>query len=294
MGSRLWTFAALALVLVVALPGCGDSDDESSADTADAKVKAPESLVAPGKLTIAADFQGPPFDYLEGSDKKGFDVEFDKAAAELMGLEPNYVDTRFAALVSGLEAGRFDAVISVLYITKERVESIDMVPYAQTGSGFLVKDDGDFQPKTPEDLCGHTVAALAGGFEEQVSTEGQLAKACKEAGEPIEVKSFPTDVEATRDLSAGRSDAFFTNHSIVLYRAEQFPELNLSVSNSKPLFPVPAGIGVRKDRLDVRKALEQAVAHMRKTGELQRLLEKYGLEEPDPELVRRALAGNLY
>ncbi len=288
----------VAAVAAGGLAACGSSGDggssaTTSATAAEATVPAPAGLVAPGKLTIAADFQGPPFDYLDGEEKVGFDVEFDEAAAALMGLEPELVDTRFASLVTGLEAGRYDAVVSVLYVTRERAESIGLVPYAQTGSGFLVKAEGDYQPTLPEDLCGRTVAVLAGGFEEQLVT-GRVGDDCRSKGDPLEVKSFPTDTEATRDVADERSDVFFSNQSNLLYRAEQVPELALAVSSTRPLFPIPAAIGVRKDRPEIRRAFEQVVAELTASGELEELLARYGLELPDPRLVRAALAGELY
>lgn len=284
---------AAAAAAVGCMSACGGEEKAGSATAAATEIAAPAGLVSPGRLTIAADFQGPPFDYFDGDRKVGFDVEFDEAAAGLMGLEPNLVDTRFASLVPGLDAGRFDAVVSILYITKERAETIDLVPYAQTGSGFLVKADGDFQPQTSDDLCGHTVAVLAGGFEEQLAT-GSIGARCRAAGAPLAVKSFPTDAVATKDVADGRAEVFFSNQSNLVYRAEQVPQLRLAVSNARLLFPIPAGIGVRKDRAEVRDAFAAAVAKLTDDGTLERLLDRYGLELPDPRLVERALAGNLY
>lgn len=280
---------AIAMIPCAVLAGCS-SAEPTAASNNEVVVQPPAQLTTPGQLTIAADFQGPPFDYIDDDEHVGFDVEFDRAVADLMGLDVEHVDARFAALVPGLDAGRYDAVVSVLYITPERAEKIDLVPYAQTGSGFLVKADGEFQPEQAADLCGHTVAVLAGGVEEQLTT-GEVAQECEAAGNPVTAKSFPSDVEATRDLADGRSDVFFSNHSIVRYRAEQFADLNLATSNPSPLFPIPAGIGVRKDRPDVRRAFEEAVDHLRETGELGELLERYGLELPDPALVDEALTG---
>ncbi|HEY8581978.1 MAG TPA: transporter substrate-binding domain-containing protein, partial [Capillimicrobium sp.] len=144
-----------------------------------------------------------------------------------------------------------------------------------------------------EDLCGQTVAVLAGGFEEQLAT-GSIGADCQEQGSPLDVKSFPTDAEATRDVADERSDVFFSNQSNLLYRAEQVPELELTVSSPEPLFPIPAGIGVRKDRPEVRRAFEQVVEQMTASGELEKLLDEYGLELPDPKLVEKAMSGDLY
>ena len=110
----------------------------------------------------------------------------------------------------------------------------------------------------------------------------------------MNVKSFPTDAEATQDLAAGRSDVFFTNFSIVSYRADEFGDLNLAVSNPKPLFPIPTGIAVRKDKPEIASAMEKVVERLVQTGELANLLKKYGLEMPDPKLVEQARQGSLY
>lgn len=286
---------AVPAVVLASMLGFSACADDSSAEqgSTTSEIEAPSSLVRPGTLTITADFQGPPFDYVEGSTKKGFDVEFDKAAARLLGTDLDLVDTRFSSLIPSLQAGRADAIISVLYITQERLETVDMVPYAQTGSGFLVKKDDDYQPTEPDDLCGRTVAVLAGGFEESMAS-GAVRESCEASGSDLDVKSFPSDVEATGDVAAGRSDAFFTNFANVTYRAEKFEELDLAVSTTEQLFPIPAGIAVRKDRPDVRTAFEEVVATLTENGELEQLLSKYGLELPDPALVTEAQNGTLY
>jgi ABC-type amino acid transport substrate-binding protein len=280
------------LAPALALAACSGSTQSSTADHS-AKVEAPSSLVSSGALTVTADFQGPPFDYVEGTTKKGFDVEFDKAAADLLGVKLKLVDTRFSSLIPSLQAGRADAIISVLYITQERLKTVDMVPYAQTGSGFLVKTNSKYQPKEAEDLCGKSVAVLAGGFEESMAS-GMLKKNCQKNSSTLRVKSFPSDVEATGDVAAGRSDVFFTNFANVTYRARKFTSLHLGVSNSKQLFPIPAGIAVRKDRPEVRKAFQKVVSHLTKSGELGKLVAKYGLELPDAALVNQAREGALY
>lgn len=291
---KLLALTSSVAVSVLILSGCGSSgSDGAGGGSPNAAVKPPTSLTSPGNLTVTADFQGAPFDYIQGSTKKGFDVEFDQAAARLLGLDLELVDTRFSSLIPSLQAGRADAIISVLYITQERLKTVDMIPYAQTGSGFLVKKDGTYQPQTADDLCGQTVAVLAGGFEESMAN-GTLSKDCKVKGSSLRVKSFPSDVEATSDVAAGRSDVFFTNFANVTYRADKFKDLNLAVSNDKQLFPIPAGIAVRKDRPEVKKALEAVVAKMTASGELDKLLRAYGLELPDPALVDKARSGALY
>jgi len=289
---RAFTLSLLLPVTLATVAACG-TEGSAAQTAASAEVTPPDSLISADTLTVTADFQGPPFDYIEGSTKKGFDVEFDEMIARLLGVRLELVDTRFSSLIPSLQASRADAAISMLYITQERLKTVDMVPYAQTGSGFLVKRDGEFQPQVGADLCGHKVAVLAGGFEEGMAT-GAINAECAARGSAVDVKSFPTDVEATQDVAAGRSDVFFTNFSIVSYRADEFANLNLAVSNPELLFPIPTGIAVSKDKPDVSRAMEQAVEKLVASGELEGLLDKYGLQLPDPQLVEDARKGALY
>ncbi|HEX4751995.1 MAG TPA: transporter substrate-binding domain-containing protein [Solirubrobacterales bacterium] len=133
--------SALALAMVLLLAACGGGGSSSGptdvADTTNstaAPVKAPEELVNDGKITFGTDFTFPPYESIDNGEQKGFDVEFAKLLGETLGLETEMIDTRFAVLIPGLEARHFDAILSALYITSERLETVDMVPYFNTGA----------------------------------------------------------------------------------------------------------------------------------------------------------------
>ncbi|MEG9130640.1 transporter substrate-binding domain-containing protein, partial [Acinetobacter baumannii] len=70
------------------------------------------------------------------------------------------IDTRFPNLIPGLQGGRFDITNSSMYITAERLKVIDMVPYLKSGEAILARKGSDYQPKTPEDFCGHKIGSM--------------------------------------------------------------------------------------------------------------------------------------
>lgn len=280
-------------LLALLVASCGDDNDsdatagEDGSSAGEASVEAPGNLVQDGVLTLGTDFTYPPYEYIDGNEQKGFDVELAEEIGEVLGLEINMVDTRFNSLIPGLRANRFDAIQSALYITEDRAKQVDYVPYFTTGNSIVVKADGDYKPKEPEDLCGHTVAILQGSDIEDI-TRNEVAPKCSEE---LVVRSFPTDTEAFQEVASGRADALFTDSAVAAERVRTAPQLGMEVSSEKVLFPVPVGLAVREGDTEMKEALTAALAELESSGVLGELLEKYGLEPVDEKLVDEALAG---
>ena len=66
------TLQALAAGMLIGLVGfvsaCGGGSGTPEA-SARAEVTPPTALISPGTLSLTADFQGPPFDYIDGTTK---------------------------------------------------------------------------------------------------------------------------------------------------------------------------------------------------------------------------------
>lgn len=120
-------------------------------------------LVAPDRLTVGVDLSYPPYNYFDSGRPSGFDVDFDRALAQRMGLRPEFVDTSFEQLIAGLKAQRYDVAISALYITPDRAKEIDFVPYFTTGNSLVVRTDSPLRPAGPAELCGQRVGVIKGG-----------------------------------------------------------------------------------------------------------------------------------
>lgn len=247
--------------------------------------------ITPGVLLIGSDLTYPPYLYLKDGKALGFDPDFMRAVAEHMGLEPQFVDTRFAQLIIGLRSQRFDVVASILYITPKRAEAIDYVPYMQTGDSLIVQADGDFEPKTAKDLCGKSVSNIKGA-----SWIPKLKKVTQEHclpadKQPIEIKVFPTAPGATQALLSGNVDAQFADAAVAKLAVEKSGE-QLKITSDELLFPIAVGLGVNTSNDDMRAALTQAIEEMKTSGEYQKLLDKYNLRPFDAAKVSEVLAGS--
>lgn len=278
-----WRRGAVAVVLIplLALVGCGgeSSDEPAAADSL---------TVTPGTLTIGSDLTYPPYAYFEGDTPSGLDPDLGRALAEQMGLEPEFVDTRFAQLIPGLQANRFDAIMSALYITRERAEVLDYVPYFTTGTSIIVPAGGDFQPKIPSDLCGKRVASIRGSAI-LPDLQGPVSDECRASGDdPLQILEFPTDPEATQALLSGQADVHLTDAAVAKAAVESAGG-ETEISSEELLYPIAVGIGIPKGDEALLEALEGALEELKSSGEYEGLLDEYNVQPPDPALVEEAL-----
>lgn len=251
---------------------------------ATASVSAAPALVNADKLSIGSDLTYPPFAYMKDGKPAGFDVEFMEILAKQMNLDPAFLDTRFANLITGLRAGQFDIVTSALYITPERQKVVDFIPYIYAGSSILVLSGSEFKPTKVEELCGKSVGSIQGA-----SWIPKLLAVSAEHCVPNnlgEIKSleFDTDAAATQALRSGAVDAQFMDNMVGLELIEKFPE-DYKITSSELLYPIMVGIAVNPQNKDLFNAVAEAFTTVSASPEFKALIEKYKLQAVSDEDV---------
>ncbi len=96
--------------------------------------------LTPGKIIVGSDTAYPPFEFVEGGETVGFDVDLVNAIGEKIGLEVEFLSYKFDALITDLQAGTsFDMVASAMTITEERAQSVDFSdPYINSNQSLTV------------------------------------------------------------------------------------------------------------------------------------------------------------
>lgn len=240
-------------------------------------------------VNIGSDMTFPPYEYLENGTPKGVDIEIMQKMAELDGsIEVNWMDTRWVNLIPGLKSKKFDVLYSSMYITKERLEQIDMIPYLKTDISLLVLKGSEYQPKGPMDLCGRTVGAMKGtSFVTQVETIS--AERCVAQGQkPITIRQFETSPQTTQALLAHAVEVQYDDAAVMSAAVKSLPK-RVEISSTESFFPVISGIGVRKGDKETYDLINNGLEKMKKSGDLQRILNEYGIKEPTAEDLQKIL-----
>lgn len=230
-------------------------------------------------LRIGSDLTYPPFAYYTNNKPSGFDVELVQLLANSSKQTPEFVDTRFANLIPGLNSKKFEVIASALYITPERHKQVNFIPYAQVGGSLITRNNENFSPQQPQDLCGKTVASIKGALWTPKLDEVSKTYCLSNKKPAIMVREFETSPEALQSLLAKSSDVQFEDAAVAKSLVDKVKN-KVSITSKEILYPETIGLAIRKDDQKTYDTLNKALQDIKAKGEYQKLLDKFGLKEP--------------
>ena len=143
---------SLAMALSLTVGFTSMADEQSALDR----------ILERGTLIVATDAAWPPFEYMEGEDVVGADIEIASDIAESLGVELEVVNVAFDSLSMYLENGEADLAIAAITVTEERQETMEFSePYCDSCQYIVVKED-DETVKSIDDLAGYTIGVHLG------------------------------------------------------------------------------------------------------------------------------------
>jgi polar amino acid transport system substrate-binding protein len=233
----------------------------------------------PGKITAGSDLTFFPYEYMDNNKPAGFDVEFLDGLAKVMGRTAENIDTRFPNLVPGLQGGRFDITNSSMYITADRLKVIDMIPYLKSGEAILALKGSDYQPKTPEQFCGHKIGSMGATSWLQQLHKLSDEYCLKNGLPPISLSEYATDPQTTQALLSRAVEAQITDAAVARGVVGKLGN-RVVISSETLIYPVLNGFGVKKGNDEVKNALIEGLKTYSATPEYAALLKKYNFQAP--------------
>lgn len=191
-------------------------------DEAIAQIPAHFKFVTPGKLTIAVSaLSSPPLSLLADDNKTivGSDADIARLVADGLGLELKLVPASWEDWPLGITAGKYDAAIFNIAVTKLRKEKFDFATYRIDTLGFYVKSTSKITSiNKPEDVAGLKVIVGSGTNQENILL-GWDRQNRANGLPPVQPVYVTDDAAANLSIQSGRVDAFFGPHSIGAYKA---------------------------------------------------------------------------
>lgn len=208
----------------------------------------------------------------------GFEVDLAHAIAKRILGSPDKVE--FTIVKSDnriplVQNGSIDFFLATATITPARMKTIDFsTVYYRAGQSLLVKTGSPIH--SYHDLDGKSVCTVQGSTPEQ-TIRRVVPKAV--------VVTFETYPECLTGLRGGRVDAVTTDNTILQGYAAQDPA-NLAIVGGLFTFE-PYGAGLRLGNASLQRAVDAALADIKKSGEYANLHQKW-LHEAVPPLVNAA------
>jgi len=236
----LTSLAALALTL----SACA-KDSETTATESGVKV------IDEGVLTICTHLPYEPFEFTEGGEVVGFDIDLLKLVAEAEGLTTKVVDTPWETIVSGnaLDGGDCDVATGAMTITPEREAVMDFSdPYFEATQALLTKAGSGYA--SLDDLAGKRIAVQEGTTGETYVKEN-LPEGAKSV-------SYEDSVLMMEAVNNGQADAGVNDNGLVNYYVAQNPAVEVTTEFTTG---EEYGFSVKKDgNPELLEAINEAIA----------------------------------
>lgn len=251
----------LFFALMVVLAACGSSDsDEGNASGGDGDED--------GKIyKVGIDTTYPPFEFQEGDEYKGIDVDLIRAIAEDQGFEIQLEAMDFSGIIPAMQAGQLDIAIAGMSITEDRKEKVDFSePYFEAGLSLVVAD-GNTEITSLEDLEDKTVVVKKG------TTGANFAEENKD-DYGYEIVQVNDSTSMFQEVANGTADALIEDYPVISYAIAQ-SDLELQLVGDR-LNGDNYGIAVLKGENDeLLKKINDGLAALKESGKYDEILNTY-------------------
>lgn len=266
----------LTLVLVVGVfAACGGTTEETTAadDTTAAgteETTAAALTATEGVLVMATNAAFPPYEFKEGDDFAGIDVEIAGKIAEKLGLTLEIKDVEFGSIVGGVQTGKFDMGMAGMTVTDERLESVNFSTSYATGIQVVIVAE-DSAIKSLDDLKGD--GSMKFGVQQDTTGDIYASSSVDEGGYGEEnVVRYKTGADAVQALKTGKVDAVIIDNE----PAKSFVAANdgLTILDGEWTLENYA-IAIAKENTALLDAVNNALSELTADGTVASIINKY-------------------
>lgn len=205
-----------------------------------------------------------PFTFHDETGKlTGFDVEIAEEVARRMGVEIEFIETKWDGMFAGLDSKRFDMVANQVGIRADREEKYDFsIPYIQSRAVLIVSDTNT-EINSFTDLNGKKAG------QSLTSNYGKMAQ--DNGAELVAVDGFNQSIEL---LNSGRIDATINDSLSYLDYKKQKPDAAIKIVATEDEAS-QSGLLFRKGNEDLVEKVNAALEAMIQDGTFEEISVKW-------------------
>lgn len=243
----------------------------------------PEKYVERG-LKASYNPPQPPFSMIDSSGEPyGVLIDFGNAIAARLGTTLSLGKVNHDSIIPALQAGTYDFMLSTDADTEGRQQVVNMIDYMEYGVSLVVKEGNPLNLASGKDLCGKKLAVLKGWSPPNYFDS--LSVDCEARGEPkVNITTLPNTPDTILAVRSGASDATFVSTPTALGAMKALEEGGKVVVVAPEASPLGwnlqlHGLLVVKQNDELTKALTATVDSLLKDGTLNKIFQKFELNE---------------
>nr|WP_315022360.1 transporter substrate-binding domain-containing protein [uncultured Aminipila sp.] len=256
---KFFSIMVVILLSMTVLAGCGDNADKEKVKT---KAK---------PLVVAMDLTQPPFEMKdEKGNPTGVSVDFVKAFGEYIGRDVKIENTSYDGLISSLQEGKADMVISSMSITDEASQTVDFSePYADIMLAVLVNKNSGISSAESLNQEGKKIVVIAdsAGY---IYAQKNLTN--------TEIITLADENACVSEVTQGKADAFICDQ-LSIYRdwynyTDKTTMISIGGQEAERW-----GVAVQKGNTELLAQINEFIGTYRVNGGFNKLTSRYLSEE---------------
>ena len=252
---------SLVMVLVMAtavFSACGSKSSDSKSGGDGKQV-----------LSMATNAEFPPYEYVEGEDVVGIDVDIAQAIADKLGMELKVDNMNFDSIIPAITSGKDAIGAAGMTVTDERKKNVDFTDSYATGvQVVIVREDSKIT-----DVKDLTTKGADNTIGVQLGTTGDIYCTSDIQDKGFgKVQQFNKGADAVQALVSGKIDCVVIDNQ----PAKEFVKANkgLKILDTEYVTEDYA-IAVAKDNTELKDKINGALNEVKAEGTIQKILDKY-------------------
>ena len=252
---------SLVMVLVMAtavFSACGSKSSDSKSGGDGKQV-----------LSMATNAEFPPYEYVEGEDVVGIDVDIAQAIADKLGMELKVDNMNFDSIIPAITSGKDAIGAAGMTVTDERKKNVDFTDSYATGvQVVIVREDSKIT-----DVKDLTTKGADNTIGVQLGTTGDIYCTSDIQDKGFgKVQQFNKGADAVQALVSGKIDCVVIDNQ----PAKEFVKANkgLKILDTEYVTEDYA-IAVAKDNTELKDKINGALNELKAEGTIQKILDKY-------------------
>ena len=209
------------------------------------------------KLVMVTEAGFAPYEYYDGEEIVGVDVDIAKEIAAAMGKELEVRDIAFDSLINEVQSGKADFAAAGLSVTPEREEQVDFtINYATSKQVIIVRQDNT-EITGPDDVNGKTVSVQLGTVADMAVSNEKDYPDCT----VIQQKKY---LAAAEDVKSGKADCLVMDELPAQELVKENPELKIL---DEELFTDVYSMAVQKGNTELLEQINEVLQKLMDEGE---------------------------
>ncbi|RTR06990.1 transporter substrate-binding domain-containing protein [Halomonas nitroreducens] len=225
-------------------------------------------------IRIGVDVPYEPMEYrTPDGELTGFDIELGNALCTEIGIQCEWVVQGWDGIIPGLQARKYDAIMSSMTINEQRREQVLFSdPYITPPSAWFAPKDVEIGTPSDETLEGMTIGVQRGTLQDNYVTDMY--------GDVADVNRYATADDMVLDMDSGRLDAVFLDFPIgkstlLDSEAGNYKVVGEKITEPKEYFGEGFGIAFRQRDEDLAQAFNEALATLKENGTYEEIYTEY-------------------